>query len=289
MVIVFKPNTSDSYLFKTFAFLKMNNSNKIVIGVTDLSFHRIAASLVANILIEMGFEVKRIYAHHEDNFENLKTGKVDMLSSAWLPSSHGLYKSQVQETVPLIDLGLHYEPYALWGVPDYVPEEAVVEVSDLLKPDVLSKMKKEVQGINPGAGITRFSIKMLEEYGLSNVGYQFFTGTEEDCFNAFELAVKSKVWVVVPLWRPQYLNYKYNIREIKDPKVLLGVVDKAVLLLREDRKSLFTKAQIERLDSLRFNNAIIEELDWKVSKEGQLIDQVTKDWISDKMPDYLKK
>ncbi|MDO6853068.1 glycine betaine ABC transporter substrate-binding protein [Cellulophaga lytica] len=245
------------------------------IGVTNLSFHRIAASLVANTLIEMGFDVEREYAPHQENFERLKSGQVDMLASAWLPSSHGIYKSDVEKEVPLLELGLHYKPYALWGVPDYVSEE-VTEVSDLLKPEVLSKMKKDIQGINPGAGITRFSIQMMEAYGLSTAGYKFHTGTEDDCFNAFENAVSEKQWMVVPLWKPQFLHYKYNIREIKEPKGLLGIVDKAVLLLREDKKEMFTKAQLEILDGLRFTNDIIAELDYKVSREGKDIDEVTE-------------
>lgn len=251
------------------------------IGVTNLSFHRIAASLVANTLIEMGFDVEREYAPHQENFERLKSGQVDMLASAWLPSSHGIYKSDVEKEVPLLELGLHYKPYALWGVPDYVSEE-VTEVSDLLKPEVLSKMKKDIQGINPGAGITRFSIQMMEAYGLSAAGYNFHTGTEDDCFNAFENAVDEKQWMVVPLWKPQFLHYKYNIREIKEPKGLLGIVDKAVLLLREDKKEIFTKAQLEILGGLRFTNDIIAELDYKVSREGKDIDEVTKKWLQNR-------
>ncbi len=252
----------------------------ITIGVTDLSFHRIAASLVANVLKSMEFEVDRIYEHHEKNFENLKEGITDLLTSAWLPSSHGGYRAEVQKTVPLTNLGLHYEPYALWGVPDYVPETSVSEVSDLLKVEVLEKMTKKIQGINPGAGISRFSAKMIEDYGLGKKGYSFHTGTEEDCFSAFENAVAKKEWIVVPLWKPQFLHSKYTIREIKDPKGLLGVVDKAVLLIRDDKKDLFTSAQLEKLDSLRFGNDVIAELDYKVSREGQDIDVVTKEWLT---------
>ncbi|WBX70029.1 glycine betaine ABC transporter substrate-binding protein [Tenacibaculum retecalamus] len=255
-------------------------SQIIRIGVTDLSFHRIAASLVANTLKEMGFKVERIYAHHEKNFENLKEGKTDMLASAWLPSSHGGYKAEVQKTVPLIDLGVHYEPYALWGVPDYVPAEAVSEVVDLLKPEVLEKMKFDIQGINAGAGITRFSIKMMDEYGLNDADYQFHTGTEEACFSTFENAVKDKEWVVVPLWKPHFLHYKYAIRELKEPKGLLGIVDKAVLLLREDKKPLFTEEQLATLDALHFDNEIIAALDYKVSREGKDIDKVTQEWLN---------
>lgn len=109
-------------------------NRKITIGVTDLSFHRTTASLIANVLKAMKFEVKRIYSPHQENFEKLKAGDVDMLSSAWLPSSHGIYKSDVEEVKPLIELGLHYQPFAMWGVPDYVPEKVVSEIADLVKP-----------------------------------------------------------------------------------------------------------------------------------------------------------
>lgn len=252
----------------------------IAIGVTDLSFHHVTASLVTHTLNDMGFEVTRHYAPHQDNFAQLKAGKVDMLSSAWLPSSHGAYKEEVETVVPLLELGLHYEPYALWGVPDYVPESSVSQVSDLLKDDVISKMKHDIQGINPGAGISRFSKKMLEEYGLQEVGYRFHTGSEEDCFGTYERAVANKEWIVVPLWKPQFLHYKYTIRDIADPKGLLGVVDRAVLLLRQDRTALFTPEQLEALDKLRFSNDIIAALDYQVCREGKDLDEVTREWLN---------
>ncbi len=255
-------------------------AKKVTIGVTDLSFHHVAASLVTHVLNDMGFSVDRIYTHHEENFRNLKAGDVDMLASAWLPSSHGIYKANVEEICPLMELGLHYEPYALWGVPDYIPNEEVAEVSDLLKPSVLQKMTRRIQGINAGAGISRFSAKMVEEYGLSNHGYQFHTGTEEDCFSTFERAVTNQEWLVVPLWKPQFLHYRYNIRELKDPKKLLGSVDKAVLLLRKDRASLFTKEERQILDSLHFSNDIIAELDYQVCRDHAPLDQVTQAWLA---------
>ena len=80
-------------------------TKKIIMGVTDLSFHRTTASLVANVLKAMGFEVERILSPHQENFEKLKIGQVDMLSSAWLPSSHGIYKAGVEEVEHLSSLG----------------------------------------------------------------------------------------------------------------------------------------------------------------------------------------
>lgn len=252
----------------------------ITIGVTDLSFHRVTSSLVSHVITDMGFTVNRLYAPHQDNFLALKSGQTDMLASAWLPSSHGIYRADVEQVQPLIELGLHYQPYAMWGVPDYIPKHAIAEVSDLLKPDVISKMNKDIQGINPGAGISRFSINMMHEYGLSDAGYQFHTGTEEDCFGAFERAVEHKQWFIVPLWKPQFLHHKFAIREIAEPKGLLGIVDRAVLLLQQDRASLFSGTQLAVLDSLRFSNDIIAQLDYQVCREGKDVDAVTREWLT---------
>lgn len=121
---------------------------------------------------------------------------------------------------------------------------------------------------------------MIKEYGLSQAGYEFLTGTEDDCFSAFENAVATHTWCVVPLWKPQFLHHKHKIRELADPQGLLGSVDRAVLLLRDDKQALFSQAQLDTLDKLHFSNDIIAALDYKVSKERQVLDDVTRQWLN---------
>lgn len=263
-------------------------SKQLTIGITDLSFHHIAGSLIFHVLRDFGFNVRRVYAKHEHNFKMLAQGNTDILCSAWLHSSHGMYRAEVEKTTTLLELGLHYQPYALWGVPHYIPEESIQKVADLLKPDIKKKMKPIIQGINPGAGITRFSLKIMEDYKLSKAGYTFYTGTEEACFSAFEQAYAQEEWIVVPLWRPQFLHYKYHIRELEEPKGLLGKVDKAVMLLRSDIRNRFSDEQIQILDSLRFSNDIISELDYQVCREKRPLDTVTKEWLDHNIPSLDK-
>jgi glycine betaine/proline transport system substrate-binding protein len=261
----------------------MNNSYPMVVrlGVTDLSFHRVTGALISLLLTRMGFTVERHYAPHAENFERLRDDQIDLIASAWIPFSHGEYQRRVEEVVPTRQLGLHYEPYALWGVPDYIPAADVSEVADLLKPEVFARMRKRIQGIGAGAGITRFSLKMMDEYGLAAAGYEFFAGSQEACIGAFESAVKEQQWAVVPLWWPQFLHHRHHIRELRDPRGLLGGVDKAVLLAREDRLlQLFTPAQVEILDRVRLSNQIVSELDYAVNREGKNYDEAVEDWLS---------
>jgi len=271
---------SDKQAFLKKAQATKGEHKKVVMGITDLSFHRVTGALVTYVLEEMGFEVERKYALHEENFRRLKEGEIDMVSSAWLPSSHDVYKKDVEKKIEVVELGLHYKPYALWGVPDYVPQKEVDQIADLLKPDVLKKMNKTIQGIGQGAGITRFSIKMMDEYGLKKAGYIFKTGTQEDCISAYEKAVKNKEWVVVPLWQPQFLHYTYKIRDLKDPKGLLGIVDRAVLLVNKNKmEEIFTPEQVKILDEIVLSNEVISELDYMVSREGLTEDEAVRNWF----------
>ncbi len=257
----------------------MTNARSVHLGITDLSFHRASGAIVSLVLQRMGVAVQASFALHQANFERLRTGSIDMLASAWLPYSHGIYRQEVEREVATRELGLHYQPYALWGVPEYVPEAEVASIEDLLKPAVVARIKHRIQGIGPGAGITRFSLRIMEEYGLLAAGYSFHTGSETDCTSAFEQLVAEQAWGVVPLWHPQFLHHRYRIRELQDPKGLLGGVDRAVLLAREDRLALFTAQEIQVLGNIRLSNAIVAELDYAINRGGKSPEQAAADWL----------
>ncbi|PMM34907.1 glycine betaine ABC transporter substrate-binding protein [Vibrio splendidus] len=268
----------------------LEKSNPIIkLGVTNLSFHRVTAAIVAHVMNLLGKQVVRSYDLHEENFNRLKNGDVDFVSSAWLPHSHGIYKSRVEEKIATRELGLHYEPYAFWGVPDYVPINEVESIEDLSKPQVIARMRPIIQGIGEGAGITRFSKNIMTEYNLTPYGYQFKTGTQADCISAFEEAVSVEDWVIVPLWHPQFLHYKYRIRELKDPKELLGGKDRAVLLAREDSLYLhFSRQEISVLDNINLTNDVISEIDYSVNRLGLTEDEAAKKWLQENTT-YLAK
>ncbi|WP_377805926.1 glycine betaine ABC transporter substrate-binding protein [Azospirillum sp. A29] len=185
-------------------------SHTLRVGHIDLSFHDAAARAVESILGANGHRIESAAALHEEMFQRMVHGEIDILVSAWLPASHGAYLAPFEREVTKITV--LYEPYCIWGVPDCAPEDEVVEVADLLKPPALDRMERFIQGINPGAGISRFSRAIVAQYELGRAGNEFRTGTEEGCFGRFIEAVDGKRWVVVPLWHPQWLHNRYRIR-----------------------------------------------------------------------------
>lgn len=142
-----------------------------------------------------------------------------------------------------------------------MPEDAVASVQDLLRPPALRRMERLIQGINPGAGIRRFSKAIIEVYDLGSAGYYFETGTEAQCFDRFEDAHDRGAGIVVPLWHPQYLHARYRIRELAEPRGLLGGADKATLVVRKDAMSRIAPAALEELSRLTLGNPRVSELD----------------------------
>jgi glycine betaine/proline transport system substrate-binding protein len=213
-----------------------------------------------------GIAVREMLAPHEAAFELLKNGTADMLCSAWLPSSHGVYFDPMADQFD--KLTVLYRPYALWGVPDYVPAGEVRTIDDLRKPEVASRMTRLIQGIGPGAGISRFSRDIVEQYGLAAHGYEFRNGTLEECVGAFEAAVVERRWVVTPLWQPQFLHEKHVIRELEDPLKLLGQTDDATLIVRKSLLELLPRAAIGELRRTHIGNAEVARIDYLISREG---------------------
>lgn len=252
-------------------------SRLIRLGAVDLSFHAASAAVVQELLERDGHAVALRTAPHEQMFELYGRGDVDLLVSAWLPASHGAYLAPHEADTRR--LGVLYEPYCIWGVPDYVPSSLVADVSDLLKPEVMARMERRIQGINVGAGISRFSKAVVQSYRLGDAGYHFEPGTEADCFDGYERAVAQGRWVVVPLWHPQYLHHRYRIRPLREPLGLLGGTDQATLIVRRDAESLIRPSTLQRLQALSLGNEVVTGLDHRIRKGGLTPLQAAREWL----------
>ncbi len=71
----------------------------IHVGHIDLSFHDASALEVEAILKKHGHVIERSAAPHEEMFQRMAHGEVDILVSAWLPASHGKYLEPFKDEV----------------------------------------------------------------------------------------------------------------------------------------------------------------------------------------------
>ncbi|OJJ23116.1 hypothetical protein BKI52_01835 [marine bacterium AO1-C] len=248
----------------------------IALGQIDLSFHHASAGIYVYLLNHFGYEVAVKSAKHEAMFDQFVAGEVELLLSAWLPGSHSKYLKDFDAYEKLSAI---YEPYCIWGVPEYVPETTVSTIQDLADPLVASKFNKLIQGINEGAGISRFSREIVTKYGLDKQGFHFENGNLEDCIGTFLHAEKAKEWAVIPLWHPQYIHHQLKIRELKDPENLLRGRDEATTIIRKDSALFANKELMQLLKKIYLGNEVISEIDYYINVEKLTALQATEKWV----------
>ncbi|MGY0407091.1 MAG: glycine betaine ABC transporter substrate-binding protein [Polaribacter sp.] len=249
----------------------------VQIGIIDLSFHKVAGAVILSYFDKIKQAHQLHVAPHEKLFEKYRNGEIDVVLGAWLPSSHGKYIQEVEaETLTFSTL---YEPYCIWGVPDYIPVSEVKSVSDITKPAVAKKFNKTIQGINEGAGISRFSRNIIQKYGLDTLGFEFKNGSISDCTNAFIEAYKKKEWVIIPLWKPQYLFHTYAIRALEEPKGLLGTVDKSTIIVHKDAVSKLKPEALQFIKEITLGNKVVTEFDYEYQVKGLEPTKIAKKFI----------
>lgn len=251
---------------------------KVVLGQIKLSFYAVTGAVIQRVLEQLGHTVEVREGAHEEIFPMLGRGEVDLLAAAWLPEAHATYWRQYKDQA--IELATLYErAHLFWGVPAYVPETAVKSVEDLVKPDVVAKMTKTIQGIGPGSGLMIASRKMMTEYGLERAGYRLLTGTGEDMAAAAARAIAEQRWVVIPLWTPQYLNKAYPIRPLLEPKGLLGGINKGVLVAHRDFPNKVPARTVETLRRIHLGLEAVAEMDYLVNVEKKTPMEAAKAWM----------
>lgn len=81
----------------------------------------------------------------------------------------------------------------------------------------------KIIGIEPGAGLTMATQRMIKEYGLSDWTLQ--TSTTPSMLAALKKAVDAKKPIIVTLWRPHWAYSAFPIKDLKDPKGAMGKPD----------------------------------------------------------------
>jgi len=249
----------------------------LIVGQIDLSFHKAAAAVLCELLEQTGHAVVLKTAPHERMYEMQQAGEVDLVVSAWLPASHGRYIAPYADE--LLQLAGIYHPYCIWGISDRAPAQ-IRSIRDLADPQVAALFRKRIQGIGAGAGISRFSRRIIAEYGLDVQGFHFENGTLAECTSAFLEAEASGALAVVPLWHPQWLHEQSALRPLSDPLGLLGGQDRATLVLRRDAALKLTAQGRALLDAMQLGNDTVSRLDREICVDGRTPKEAARAWCA---------
>ena len=192
---------------------------------------KLAAKLIKD---ELGADVKLVQTDVAPLYQGVSRGDIDAMMMAWLPATHADYFAKVKDKVET--LGTVYDGAKLgWVVPTYIPESEIASIEDLKKPEVQEKLSATIQGIDPGAGLTRLSQQAVKDYALDD--YKLQISSEAGMLTTVDRAMRGEKWFVATSWSPHWMFGKYKLRYIADPKKSLGEAEHVDILARKDLRA----------------------------------------------------
>ena len=251
----------------------------IRMGVVGLSFYRVVGGVIQNVLEPMGYTVEITEGPHLDIFPELSQGNLDMLVAVWLPTGHGPLMDEYGNGTSELSL-LYEDARFFWGVPDYLPED-IQTLADLARPEVATQINSVIQGIGPGAGITRLSQEIMTRYNLETAGYEFRTGTPQEWVGAFQHGVDAGEGVIIPLWQPQYLNQAYEIRRLADPLGVLPAPDRCSLVVTDAFRDRLPSDVIETLSRISLGVDTVTAMDYLTNVDGLSPREAATQWMEE--------
>jgi glycine betaine/proline transport system substrate-binding protein len=139
-------------------------------------------------------------------YTGLAQGDVDIYPSAW-PE----YGDDIE------DLGAYYDNAKLTiAVPEY---SELTSIEDLAGKG--AEFDGKIFGIEPGAGLTAQTQKMMPEYGLDGE-YELVTSSTAAMLTELKSATDKNEDIVVTLWRPFWANDAFPLKDLEDPKGAMG-------------------------------------------------------------------
>ena len=192
---------------------------KVTIAVFNGWDEGIAVSeLWKAVLTEQGYDVTLEYADPAPVYVGLAAGDYDLTLDAWLPTTHKDYVAEYGDR--LTDLGVWNDEAKLTLAVD---KDAPIQSIDELAANA-DAFGNTIVGIDPGAGLTQITQdEVIPGYGLE--GMNFTTSSTPAMLTELQTATQNGEHIVVTLWRPHWAYDAFEIRDLDDPKGLLGAAE----------------------------------------------------------------
>jgi len=248
------------------------------LGRIDESFYQVVGGVVAGVLRRYGHDVAVFDGSHTEIYGALESGDVDLAVAYWLPYGHAAAWQRLG--VAAVELAVLYEgAQFFWAMPAYA-NDRFLSIGDLSEPEASQDVPREIRGLSLDATITTASQQAVVAYGLEPLGFRVAPGGFDAWESSLKEAVDMRRPVVLPLWRPYYLNAVFDLRVLADPQGVLGPANRVILAARRDARERIGDAAEQALRSIGLTLDTVSELDRRVHVDRRSPDYVAHDWLS---------
>lgn len=200
----------------------------ISIGVHSGWDEGIAVSHLFKVMLEEeGYTVETTEAEAGVVYTGLTGGDFDVNFDMWLPNTHADYLKQYGDEMEM--LGVWYDDAKLTIA---VNEDSPITSLDELAAQA-DTVDNRIVGIESGAGLTRVTQDdVIPGYELEDM--DFIVSSTPAMLAELKGATDAGENIAVTLWRPHWAYDAYPVRDLEDPKGLLGDAEEINSVGRED-------------------------------------------------------
>ncbi|WP_072913961.1 glycine betaine ABC transporter substrate-binding protein [Desulforamulus aeronauticus] len=147
-------------------------------------------------------------------------------------------------------------------------------------------VKKQIIGIDPGAGLMKATGKAITEYQLKD--WELVEGSGAAMTAALTKAYENKEPIIITGWTPHWKFSKYDLKYLEDPKKVFGEAEDINTIVRTDLKKDHPVAYA-LLDSFHWEPADMESVMVAI-QEGKDPKVAAQEWVKnneDKVDKWL--
>jgi glycine betaine/proline transport system substrate-binding protein len=198
-------------------------------------------------------------------FQGLASGDIDAFQDVWLPN-HEQYLSKPQIKPRVEVLKPWYQGTTKFGITVLSYMKGITSIADLPQAGT-----KEITGIEPGAAFMPVvENKVIPAYNLDKAGITLVTSSTAGMLAEVQKKNAAKEPIIFTGWSPHWMNLKYNIVYLDDPKNAQGAFDDPSKITAAVNKDLETndRAAYAYLKNVSLDEDQINEIEAEMNKAG---------------------
>jgi len=180
----------------------------------------VKTKVARELLQAIGYKTSMTNASWVIDLQSVARGDLDADLGIWLPTQKSTVEPMVKSGK--VDLLVANVPDAQYDVvvPDYVWKAGVHCICDLHK--YAKKFDHKIYGIEAGNDGNEIMKKAIKNNTYSLKGWKLVPSSTAGMLSQAGRAIRAHKWIVFLGWKPHWMNIKYHIRYLKDPKKIWG-------------------------------------------------------------------
>ncbi|ABR53968.1 Substrate-binding region of ABC-type glycine betaine transport system [Methanococcus vannielii SB] len=233
----------------------------------------VKSNVVKVILEEKGYAVKLNSLDAGLVYAKLAEGELDVLLAGWLPATHENYWNQYGDQLDKVNVNVEKTALGL-AVPRHTYESGIQSITDLKGNGKI--FNSRIVGIEPGAGIMSNTENAIEIYGLEN--YELKSSSTPAMMAELERAFNRNENIIVTVWEPHSVFFRFDIVMLDDPERVYGDGDKVYTIARKGLES-DDPVLYEFFKKFKITPEIQSGWIYEYSDEGRNPEDVAREWV----------